>query len=101
MLKSVEKINHIFITILNLVYVNFLWWLFTLLGLGIFGAGPATYALVSIIRQWMRGNTSVPIFSSYWKYYKESFKESMVTSWIYLLLGYVLVIDLLDRKSVV
>ncbi|AYV68539.1 DUF624 domain-containing protein [Niallia circulans] len=95
MLKSVEKINHIFITILNLVYVNFLWWLFTLLGLGIFGAGPATYALVSIIRQWMRGNTSVPIFSSYWKYYKESFKESMVTSWIYLLLGYVLVIDLL------
>ena len=95
MLKSVEKINHIFTTILNLVYVNFLWWLFTLLGVGLFGAGPATYALVSILRQWMRGNTNIPIFSSYWKYYKESFKESMITSWIYVLIGYVLVIDLL------
>ena len=95
MLKSVEKINHIFTTILNLVYVNFLWWLFTLLGVGLFGAGPATYALVSILRQWMRGNTNIPIFSSYWKYYKESFKESMITSWIYVLIGYVLVFDLL------
>jgi len=95
MLKSVEKINYIFTTILNLVYVNFLWWLFTLLGVGFFGAGPATYALVSIMRQWMRGNTNIPIFSSYWKYYKESFKESMITSWIYVLIGYVLVIDLL------
>ncbi|MDU1844764.1 DUF624 domain-containing protein [Niallia alba] len=95
MLKSVEKINCIFTTILNLVYVNFLWWLFTLLGVGLFGAGPATYALVSILRQWMRGNTNIPIFSSYWKYYKESFKESMITSWIYVLIGYVLVIDLL------
>lgn len=90
-----EKVNQIFTTILKLVYINFLWWLFTLLGLGIFGAGPSTYALVSIMRQWIRGNTSIPTFSSYWKYYKESFKESVVISWIYALIGYVLVIDLL------
>lgn len=94
MLKSVEKLNHIFISILNLVYVNFVWVLFTLLGLGIFGIGPSTYALVSICRQWIRGN-SVPVFTTFWKYYKEGFKESVIISWIYLLAGIILVVDLM------
>ncbi|MEH7415331.1 DUF624 domain-containing protein [Neobacillus drentensis] len=94
MLKSVEKVNHIFISILNLVYVNLLWVLFTLLGLVIFGIGPSTYALVSICRQWIRGNT-VPVFYTYWKYYKECFRESVMISWIYLFSGVVLLVDLL------
>ncbi len=94
MLKSVEKINSIFTSILNLVYVNILWVLFTLLGLGVFGIGPSTYALVSICRQWIRGN-SVPVFKTYWQYYKENFKESVIISWIYLFVGFVLVVDLL------
>ncbi len=94
MLKSVEKLNFIFTSILNLVYVNFLWVLFTLLGLGVFGIGPSTYALVSICRQWIRGN-SMPVFKNYWKYYKENFKESVIISWIYLFVGFVLVVDLL------
>jgi len=94
MLKSVEKLNSIFTSILNLVYVNFLWVLFTLLGLGVFGIGPSTYALVSICRQWIRGN-SMPVFKTYWKYYKENFKESVIISWIYFFVGFVLVVDLL------
>lgn len=94
MLKSVEKVNHILISILNLVYVNFLWVLFTLLGLGVFGIGPSTYALVSICRQWIRGN-SVPVLTTFWRYYKESFKEAVIISWIYLIGGFVIVIDLM------
>lgn len=94
MLKSVEKVNHIFISILNLVYVNLLWVLFTLLGLVVFGIGPSTYALVSICRQWIRGNT-VPVLYTYWKYYKECFRESVMISWIYLFSGVVLLVDLL------
>ena len=95
MLKSVEKINQVFITILNLVYVHFLWCLFTLYGLIVFGIGPSTYALVSIQRQWIRGNSEFPIYQTYKKYYRESFKESVITSWIYFILGYVLVVDLM------
>ncbi|MGI8384296.1 YesL family protein [Robertmurraya sp. P23] len=94
MLKSVEKVNHIFNTILNLVYLNILWSVYTLLGLIIFGIGPSTYALVSICRQWIRGNQNIPVFKSYWKYYKECFKDSVVISWVYLLAGFVLVVDL-------
>jgi uncharacterized membrane protein YesL len=95
MLKSVERLNHVLTIILNLVYVNFLWVIFTILGLGIFGIGPSTYALVSICRQWVRGN-SLPVFKNYWKYYKESFRESVIISWIYLICGFVLIIDLMN-----
>lgn len=94
MLQSVERLNHILTIILNLVYVNFLWILFTILGLGIFGIGPSTYALVSICRQWVRGQ-SLPVFKTYWKYYKESFRESVIISWIYLIGGIVLIVDLM------
>jgi uncharacterized membrane protein YesL len=93
MLKSVERLNHVLTIILNLVYVNFLWILFAILGLGIFGIGPSTYALVSICRQWVRGQ-SLPIFKTYWKYYKESFRESVIISWIYLVGAIVLIVDL-------
>lgn len=95
MLNSVEKINGFLMRILNLVYLNFLWILFTLLGLIIFGIGPSTYAIVSICRQWVKGNDDLSVLPSFWKYYKESFKESVLISWIYLLIGYILTIDLL------
>jgi uncharacterized membrane protein YesL len=74
--------------------VNFLWIIFTILGLGIFGIGPSTYALVSICRQWVRGQ-SLPVFKTYWKSYKESFRESVIISWIYLIGGIVLIVDLM------
>lgn len=94
MLSSVEKLNQFFSGILNLVYVQFLWILFTILGLGIFGIGPSTYALTSIFRQRIQGKHP-PVFKSFWMYYKENFKESVLVSWIYLLMGYVIVIDLM------
>jgi uncharacterized membrane protein YesL len=94
LLKSVERLNHVLTIILNLVYVNFLWIIFTILGLGIFGIGPSTYALVSICRQWVRGQ-SLPVFKTYWKSYKESFRESVIISWIYLIGGIVLIVDLM------
>jgi uncharacterized membrane protein YesL len=95
LLKSVERLNHVLTIILNLTYVNFLWILFTVFGLGIFGIGPSTYALVSICRQWVRGNHSLPVFKTFWKYFKESFKESVIISWIYLIGGIVLIVDLM------
>ncbi len=95
MLKSIDKVNHIFTVILNLVYINFLWAAFTLLGLVIFGIGPSTYALACICRQWVRGK-SIPVFASFLKYYKESFRESVLVSWIYTAAGFVIIVDLLS-----
>jgi uncharacterized membrane protein YesL len=98
MLKSIDKVNHIFTVILNLVYVNFLWAAFTLLGLVVFGIGPSTYALACICRKWVRGE-SIPVFASYWKYYKECFRESVLVSWVYSAAGLVIVVDLLTVSN--
>jgi uncharacterized membrane protein YesL len=98
MLKSIDKVNYVFTIILNLVYVNFLWAAFTLLGLVVFGIGPSTYALASICRQWVRGK-SIPVFASYWKYYKESFREAVLVSWIFSAAGFVIIVDLLTVSN--
>ncbi|WP_400244481.1 YesL family protein [Niallia sp. JL1B1071] len=57
----------------KLAYVNILWVLFTVLGLGIFGFGPSSAALFSIQRKWILGRTEIPIFKSFWDYYRTHF----------------------------
>lgn len=78
----------------RLVYVNLLWILFSLLGLGIFGIMPATLAMFAIIKKWQNGQASIKVFREYWKYYKDSFLRINLLGLILLLVGVVLVIDL-------
>ncbi|WP_096439647.1 YesL family protein [Alteribacter populi] len=54
-------------------YLNLIWILFTLLGLGVFGFMPATIAIFSVTRQWIRGNTDLPIYKTFLSYYKREF----------------------------
>ena len=93
-MKSVEKLNAICILLLKLVYVNALWLLCTLCGGVIFGIGPATYAAVSVCRQWVRGK-DVPVASTFWHYVKEGYKEATTVSLLYMFAGTVLIVDLL------
>lgn len=78
----------------KLAYVNFLWILFTLLGLGIFGFMPATVALFSITRKWMMGVQNVSIFSQFWKTYREEFLKSNFLGSILIVIGFILFLDL-------
>lgn len=57
-------------------YINILWGLFSLLGGVIFGFFPATIAMFALIREWIKGNTEIPVFSSFWKFYKADFLKS-------------------------
>lgn len=77
----------------KLAYLNILWILFTILGLGIFGFIPATVALFSIIRKWVMGDTDVPIFTTYWKTFRKEFLKSTMLGGVLLLVGYILYID--------
>lgn len=97
--KMAERLNEMCIRILQLVYVNILWCLFTLLGLVVFGIGPATTAMFSILRQWVRGNTDIPIFPTFWNVYRSSFKETMLIGILYLVVGWILYVDLLYVQS--
>jgi uncharacterized membrane protein YesL len=90
-----ERLNDMCSLILRLVYLNLLWILFTLAGFVVFGLGPATYAMLSVMRQWIRGNQDITIFKSYLKEYKSGFKESTLMGVLYQAVGFIIYIDLL------
>ncbi|MCL7749679.1 YesL family protein [Halalkalibacter alkaliphilus] len=62
--------------ITRFAYINVLWFFFTLAGGVILGLFPATIAMFSLIRQWLRGHSDMPIFPSFWRYYKKEFWKS-------------------------
>ncbi|MCH1625458.1 YesL family protein [Fredinandcohnia quinoae] len=97
--KMAERWNFICIRILQLAYLNLLWFSFTLLGLVLFGIGPATFAMFTVIRKWIRGNADVAIFPTYWKAYRENFKETASIGLLYAVIGLILYTDLLYVQS--
>lgn len=92
-MKNFEKLNKICLRILKLAYLNVLWIGGTLLGLIVFGIGPSTAAVFSIIRDWFRGNDDRPLFKSFVQNYKDYFKESFIFTLLYGLVGLILIID--------
>lgn len=78
----------------RMAYVNILWILFTILGLGLFGFMPATVALFAVIRKWIMGEKEIPIFSTFWNNYRKEFIKSNLLGAILLIIGYILYIDL-------
>jgi uncharacterized membrane protein YesL len=97
--KMAERLNDMCIRILQLVYINLLWVVFTLLGLVLIGIGPATLAMFTVLRQWIRGNTDIPIFPTFWDTYRTGFKEAAAIGVFYIIVGWILYIDLLYVQS--
>lgn len=83
-LDRINKINEWFIGILRVAYLNLLWIVFTILGLGIFSIGPATYAMMAYYDHWLRQKEELPVARSFWQFFKERYKTSLVVGWIYL-----------------
>ncbi|WP_019152699.1 YesL family protein [Robertmurraya massiliosenegalensis] len=77
--------------ITRFAYLQLLWAVFTLAGGILFGLIPSTVAVYAIIRSWLRGNTDIPLFSSFWNYYKNDFLKSnklgILIYLIFLLIG--------------
>ncbi|MBS4207839.1 YesL family protein [Bacillus sp. FJAT-50079] len=78
----------------RIAYANVLWFLFTVLGLGVFGIAPATVALYSINRKWVMGETDVPIFQTFWNVYKKEFLKANLLGFLLALVGFILYVDL-------
>lgn len=94
MLQSLDKINGRLNRILQLVYLNFLWGGLVIAGLGVFTFGPASYAMVAVIRKWLRSKETFPLTKTYFSYFKENYRETLLMSWIYGAIGIVLLVDL-------
>lgn len=57
-------------------YLHLLWVLFTLAGAVILGIYPSTAAVFAIMRKWLHGESDLPVFRTFWTYYRKEFWKS-------------------------
>lgn len=76
----------------KILYLNILWVLFTILGLGVFGIMPATIAMFSVTRKWALNETDIAIFPTFWEAYKTEFFKANGYGLFFLGTGYVLLV---------
>ncbi|WP_163578939.1 YesL family protein [Gracilibacillus saliphilus] len=79
--------------ITRIAYVNILWILFTVFGLLLFGVAPATASMFTITRQWLKGNSDISVFKTFWRAYKIHFVQANLLLWPIALLAYMLYIN--------
>lgn len=95
-----SKIYSLFEWITRFAYVNLLWIFFTLVGGILFGFFPATIAMFAITRDWLRGKPDIPIFPSFWRYYKNDFLKANKLGIFIILIGALIGIDLFFIQSI-
>jgi uncharacterized membrane protein YesL len=79
--------------IVRFAYTNMLWILFTLMGGIILGIFPATTAMFAVVRRWLLGETDIPVFKTFWGFYREDFLKSNLLGLILTMIGLALYID--------
>nr|WP_263323638.1 YesL family protein [Neobacillus sp. Marseille-Q6967] len=87
------KLYHACQWITRLAYINLLWLLFMALGLFVFGAAPATAAMFSLIRKWLKDETDIPVFQYFWKTYKKEYWKANALGSILLGMSIILYLD--------
>ena len=92
-------IYNVFEWITRLAYLNLLWILFTLLGGVIFGFFPATISMFAIVREWLKGDPEVPLFSTFRKYFKEEFMKSNLLGVLVTLIIVIIGLDIIYIQS--
>lgn len=85
--------------ITKFAYLNLLWILFTLLGGVIFGFFPSTISMFVIVREWLKGETDISLFSIFWKHYRDEFFKSNLLGVFVALVSVVIALDILYIKS--
>ncbi|GGJ51818.1 YesL family protein [Virgibacillus salexigens] len=73
--------------------VNFLWLLYSLMGLFVAGVFPATVAALGVSRKWIAGNKEIPIWRTFKEVYFKEFAAANVLGWILTAIGTVLFLN--------
>jgi len=71
------------------IILNVLWFVFTVLGLGILGFMPATVAVFSVSRDLINRKEGVSIPVYFFRYYKKTFLLSNGFGFLFAILGYI------------
>lgn len=93
------RINTFLTGVYRVAFLNLLWLTTTLLGLGVLGVGPASYALAKYLDRWLRAGETPPPARVFWRYARERAGRSMVVSWILLAAGGVIVTNVFLVES--
>lgn len=93
------RINTFLTGVYRLAYLNLLWVSTTLLGLGVAGIGPASYALTKYVDRWFRHGETPPPARTFWRYAREQPVDSMLVSWILLGAGAVIGTNIVGATS--
>ncbi|MDX5476628.1 MAG: DUF624 domain-containing protein [Bacillaceae bacterium] len=87
------KIMQIAEFVYKFIALNVLWVIFVLAGLGLFGFMPATAALFQIIREWIKGDKEISLFSNFYKFFKQTFLKSNIIGAIFLVVFYIIYVN--------
>lgn len=79
--------------IMKIAWLNTLWVLFTLGGGVVFGWGPSTAAMFTVVRKWLLGRTDAPVFKTFYQTYKKEFFKTNGLGLILLAAGTILLVN--------
>ncbi|MBT2758159.1 YesL family protein [Mesobacillus foraminis] len=85
--------------IARLAYINLLWIGFSVAGFILFGLMPATAAMFTIIRKWIKGENDFTILQTFWQTYKTEFLKSNALGGILMTIGGLIFLDLRISQS--
>lgn len=71
--STMDGISNLFEWIAKLAYLNLLWILFSVVGLGVLGVGPATVSVFTVIRQWLYSDGDFSIWKTFLETYRQEF----------------------------
>lgn len=55
---------------------------------------PATAAMFSVARKWLTGEEDVPLFKTYFRGYKDNYKQAMLGGLVYLVFGVIIAVNI-------
>ncbi|MGH3586703.1 MAG: YesL family protein [Pseudonocardia sp.] len=93
------RINTFLTGVYRVAYLNVLWIATTVLGLGLFGVGPASYALAAYMDGWFRRGETPPVTRTFVRGVREQPWRAMVVSWVLLVAGAVIVTNVFRAPS--
>lgn len=78
----------------RVICANLCWMAFTVLGLGVLGFFPATVALFTIVRKWIKKETDIPVWKTFKQVYFKEWKRSNGIGLVFYSIGLFLFIDI-------
>ncbi|SDN98791.1 YesL family protein [Alkalicoccus daliensis] len=88
-----EKIDELFRYITKLALLNVMWLGLTIAGLGVLGFFPATVAMFTVARRWVREGQQGKVVKPFWVTYKAEFLRANLYGWIFAAAGAVLYVN--------